>query len=233
MTNCLSKSVQKKAENTDSDINKVTRCQHNMYRLHNNKIKGNVIIKQMEYSKLIFNKGLFCQRTWYSRVYNKICDFFIDNLNDYLYDFSPIDKYTLFTILIFRKDVSNINLLLSYVKLSEKSIIEKLIDKANSVIINADFIEPIFVDSEKTEYAYDLSTPLNLINKIKIKNFNDEYGNLTEFMTILKSAFVHKINNQKNPKRKQKRKKVCKQTKKIKSTKKIICFHLVISTLML
>src|SRR3972149_8723777 len=197
----------------------VTRCQQNSYHLNKNKIYKTIINHQMECSKAIFNTGLYCQRIWFSRVLKIIFNYYVDNLDTYLEQFSPEDKSRLLNHLIFKKDVNNINKILGYVKLSEKTLITELIKKAKRIIEGCELIEPNFIDTNKITYTYDFQKTVDLLNTTSIDKFKDEYGDISDFVEKIKKSFMHKIENQKKPKKAKPKKKTKPKKKEAKSTK--------------
>ena len=83
----------------------IIRCQKNMIRLTNFKGYSKVILDQMKYSRLIYNKTLYCQRTWFTRFTKIIINHYIENINKHLKEFSTHDKFRLLRELYFRKDI--------------------------------------------------------------------------------------------------------------------------------
>lgn len=197
---------------------KVKRCQKNMYNLKCNKIYSDIIITQMECSKLIYNKGLYCQRTWFSRVRQIIIGYYISNIDLFLMDFSTADKILLFKIFFWKRDVDGMNKILSYIRNWESADFDILINIVKQKIDNCNLIDPIIIETDKISYKYDYQSIIDITKEIKTENFVDKYGDLREFIINLREALKIKIDNQietlKNPNRKR-----AKKAKKIKVVK--------------
>merc|ERR1711991_112932 len=98
---------------------KNTRCQLNTLSAMGNKNKR--LLKKMAHnSKNIFNVSLYCWNNWF--IFREIItQYFADNLNTYLKDFSPKDRLTLGKFLKFRNRIKDLEII---IKNSHKSEIE-------------------------------------------------------------------------------------------------------------
>jgi putative transposase len=203
-------------ENNNESNNTVTRAQQNMFRLNKNKNYAKVINEQIACSASIYNKGLYCQRTWFSRMLKIIKTYIIANIDTYIRKLSMEDKKILIRELIFKGDVNNINKILAHGKIWEETATKKLITEVKNKIPNCASINPRFIKIDKIAYEYDLQTVVDFIDKIGINNFSDKYRNLKDFVIMIKGSFKHKIKNQKekleNGNEKKKSKKVLETT---------------------
>jgi putative transposase len=191
----------------------VKRCQLNLVRLNDDKNDAKILTIQMLSSKLIFNKGLYCQRIWFSRVHIQIIQYYIDNLDIYLDNFSTEDKLTLFKILMYKRDVKNMNKILSCIEGHEyKKFVNARSDALTFIKTDILIDVKITKNDSNINYIHNFKTISDIINKIKIRNFSDKYGDLDEYLTILKEAIDNKIKNEKKTSVNKKQKK----SKKIK-----------------
>jgi len=111
--------------------NKTMRCQKNVIRMDRfDKNFSNILTLQMKASKCIYNQGIYCQRIWYSRAHLKILEYYSNNLETYLTDFSTQDKVALFWQSFISKNFSGINKLMLYVRSLEKDTFNDLIKMA-------------------------------------------------------------------------------------------------------
>jgi putative transposase len=217
----------------NNNLQTVTRSLPMRIHLSSN-VQSDIILYQMNCSKLIFNKALFCQRTWFSRVLPKIVDFWISRLDVFLLHSSLRDRIIIFNSLVRRKDFSNLNKMLSNVRDSDDKIIYSLLDSASHFIDIKRLIKPVFYDDsddEKTNYSFDLGLIVDIINAIGINNFTDKYGDLNEYLSVLKKSINTKISNQiktkENPKRSGKIKGKSKRKKSVKDDVIINKYHLI------
>lgn len=196
------------------------RCLKNMIRLSNYKGYNKIMQHQMTCSRLISNKGLYCQRTWFFRFTDIIMNYYIQNIKKHLKQFSTEDKKRLLVKLMYDNDTKNINLILGYIRSWEKSQLNDIIDRLTERFSAGVIKKPTIIKTKKIKYSYDLTFTelLKLISKIGLDNFNDKYGSLREYVSTIKKAILN--DNEKKKKTNEKKKKNQK-SKKVKKSKKV------------
>ena len=180
-------------KNIDTSTVASMRCQKNAIHLDTkeNKMLKNILVEQMMASRIVYNQALYFQRSWFT-MRNKMIDYYIDNMNQYMISFSTEDKKVIFSELIRRKDCDKIDWLYFFSCAQEVDSFKGVIEDVKK--INPEYVlsQPMLFKRGTYTYQHDARTYKCCIAKVGTASFDDKNAGVV-FLNIFNIVVDEKI----------------------------------------
>ncbi len=169
-----------------------TRCQKNLYRLNKKNHYDNAIREQTICSRLEYNQGLFCCRTWNDTLYNIILEQHANQIDANIEKYSPNDKLALLKYFFYKKDLSSIKKILSYTRKWDKKYLQPTINRIEE-LFGKDNVRVNIIETPLISYEYDNKTTSNTLKALKINDGHNQDNKQHKKKPIDLSHFITTI----------------------------------------